>query len=255
MQHLRASAIRAGRRCLSQQRISTGSQYIPQLPKPVAGWPSFWVIRKEVEEFLYPLYARGWGVGFYARTNYSSRHDRYVAHLNTDYAFANYSCASQFLADLAVTADEEKHHPSLLFLRNSKRPTLSIYLHTDSALRPRWHEEDPNASPPLSRRVPGITRRDLRFAILLEQLYDQYYHQGRALELRGQILKRYFARPTWEFLVARFIRSSLSLLPATKREEQREHLLQVLAHTGKEDVDLASITNDPDETESTECPA
>jgi hypothetical protein len=62
----------------NDERISTGSQYIPQLPKAVDAYPTFWVIRKEVEEFLYPLYARGWGVGFYARRHYTARNVRSI---------------------------------------------------------------------------------------------------------------------------------------------------------------------------------
>jgi hypothetical protein len=95
---------------------------------------------------------------------------------------------------------------------------------TDTALRPRWNEEDPDADPPLPRRVPGITRRDLRFAVLLEQLYDRYFEDGRALEPRGQTLKDIFNRPTWEYFISRLVRSSLSMKPMTLKEEWAQPL-------------------------------
>ncbi|KAF9443095.1 hypothetical protein P691DRAFT_764605 [Macrolepiota fuliginosa MF-IS2] len=202
---------------------------LPGLPPPVKGWPSFWTIRKEVEDYLYPLYARGWGIDFLPRKYHSSPNDRYVAHLATEYIFANFNCASQFIADLSALAKEEKHHPCRFSLQNDKRPTLSLHVLTDSALRPRWNEEDPDLDPPLSRRVPGITRRDLRFAILLEQLYDQYYKDGRALEPRGQKLKHIYHRPTWEYLVSRFVRSSLALVPSPSSLSEREKLLELFS--------------------------
>jgi hypothetical protein len=60
---------------------------------------------------------------------------------------------------------------------SSTQQTLKLFLHTNSALHPAGRKKIP-----MQARVPGITRRDLRLAILLEQSYDQYYHDGRALE-------------------------------------------------------------------------
>ena len=104
-----------------------------------------------------------------------------------------------------------KHHPSTFTLHNHGRsPQLTLYIQTIQAFRPRWNEENPSADPPLSRRVPGITRRDLRFAILLEQLYDTFLHLGKATQTRGTLLQHHFDQPTWEYLLARFIKSSLN---------------------------------------------
>lgn len=104
-----------------------------------------------------------------------------------------------------------KHHPSTFTLRNNSRsPLLTLYVQTHQAFRPRWNQEDPSADPPLSRRVPGITRRDLRFAILVEQLYDTYFLSGRATQRRGISLKHHFDRPSWQHLLTRFIKSSLN---------------------------------------------
>ena len=104
-----------------------------------------------------------------------------------------------------------KHHPSTFTLHNHGRsPQLTLYTQTIQAFRPRWNEENPSADPPLSRRVPGITRRDLRFAILLEQLYDTFLHLGKATQTRGTLLEHHFDQPTWDYLLARFIKSSLN---------------------------------------------
>ncbi|KAF5344645.1 hypothetical protein D9756_011230 [Leucocoprinus leucothites] len=206
---------------------------LPELPPPVQGWPTFWIHSKDAQEYLYPLYFRGWGVRFLPRKYYASHSDRYTAHLTTDFTLCNYNCASKFIKDLNSICETEKHHPSSFSLLNAagQRPVLSLYVQTHTALRPRWNEEDPSADPPLSRRVPGITRRDLRFALLVERLYDSYHRSGKALEMRGRKVKAYWERPTWEHLLSRFIRNSLND-PIVKVEDEREQLYQLLAASG-----------------------
>jgi len=41
---------------------------------------------------------------------------------------------------------------------------LTLYVQTHHAFHPCWNQQDPSSSTPLSRRVPGITCRDLAFA-------------------------------------------------------------------------------------------
>jgi len=48
----------------------------------------------------------------------------------------------------------------------------SPYVQTVQAFRLRCNQEYPSANPPLSRHTPEIMCGDLRFAILLEQLYN-----------------------------------------------------------------------------------
>jgi len=103
-----------------------------------------------------------------------------------------------------------KHHPSTLNLRSGRSTILTLYVQTHRAFRPRWNQEDPSASPPLSRHVPGITCRDLRFALLLEQPYDTFLHSGRVTETRGTLLRQPFDQPIWSHLLTRLIRSSLN---------------------------------------------
>ena len=110
-----------------------------------------------------------------------------------------------------------------MILRSGRSPILTLYVQTHYALRPRWNQEDPSASPPLSRRVPGITCRDLRFVISLEQLYDTFLHSGRATETRGTLLRQPFDQPTWNHLLTRFIRSSLNRDPPGGRLEGAIH--------------------------------
>lgn len=42
------------------------SQFLPTPPAPVEGEP-IWITKEEAEEYLYPLYALGWGIKFYPR--------------------------------------------------------------------------------------------------------------------------------------------------------------------------------------------
>ncbi|KAJ3561101.1 hypothetical protein NP233_g10404 [Leucocoprinus birnbaumii] len=212
---------------------------LPELPPPVKGWPTFWIHAKDADTYLYPLYSRGWGVRFLPRKYYKPHNDRYVAHLTTDFTLCNYNCASQFLSDITSICQEEKHHLSSFSLLNAagQRPVLTVFIQTHTAMRPRWNEEDPSADPPLSRRVPGITRRDMRLALRIEKLYDAYQHSGKALDIRGRKIRQTWETPKWEYLISRFIRNTLND-PITSPEEENEKLYQVIAASSdKEAVD------------------
>jgi len=99
-----------------------------------------------------------------------------------------------------------KHHPFTLILRSDQSPILTLYVQTHYAFLPRWNQEDPSTGPSLSRRVPAITCRDLRFAIFLGQLYDTFLHSGRVTETRGNLLRQPFDQPAWNHLLTHFIR-------------------------------------------------
>ena len=126
--------------------------------------------------------------------------NRYVAHLVTDFTFTKYSCAAQFINDISSICRihmfnfsfhlnlciHSKYHSSTFTLHNHGRPLqLTLYLQTIQAFCPRWNQEDSSAIPLLSCCVPGITHRDLCFAILFEQLYNTFLYCGKATQTRG----------------------------------------------------------------------
>ena len=69
---------------------------------------------------------------------------------------------------------------------------------TDSAIRPVWDK-------PVGRKIPGITQRDIRLAVLLEGLYSDA--SGHVTERRS--IRHPHRRPPWERLLQNFWKFSL----------------------------------------------
>jgi len=79
-----------------------------------------------------------------------------------------------FVNGIAEISREEKHHARILLeYRN-----VVIFTHTHSAYA--FHRL-PNGRYE-SRKVPGLTRRDIRFAMKIEELHEKFKTQGRVLE-------------------------------------------------------------------------
>lgn len=58
--------------------------------------------------------------------------------------------------------------------------------------------------------MPGITRRDLRFAILVEKLFVEYQRDGRGTAGPSEMCRQ-MDRPTWSRLGARYVRYSIGM--------------------------------------------
>ncbi|KAK2464351.1 hypothetical protein APHAL10511_003808 [Amanita phalloides] len=129
--------------------------------------------------------------------------ERYTMLLSARYRFKDYNSAVSFFLRLARLAKTENHHPSV-HIANGSPVTVTVTSQTDSARRPTWVEEQlssstpepapspiptasspapstPESSPPTAapqplsspapRKIPGITLRDVRLAILTETIY------------------------------------------------------------------------------------
>ncbi|KAH7913284.1 hypothetical protein BJ138DRAFT_1146542 [Hygrophoropsis aurantiaca] len=107
----------------------------------------------------------------------------------------------EFVNDIAVISKAERHHGRTLI--NFK--LVSLFLHTHSA---HIDHGVPGEKQKL-RQVPGLTHRDIRLALKIEKLHQQYIEDGRAAPYIGQkdgmlrrnqslhVLKRRYGSDGW----------------------------------------------------------
>lgn len=171
---------KAYRRCGSTDASSR--RYSPRtlLPDPVSGWPTPWITAEDFERYMCVLYDSGWGIRFSsAHSKPTKSHpSRVVPELLKTYHFANVEFAAKFAEDLKELMTAENVRPCTKILYELTKPTshslifiqhhcvlhventqLTIYTHTHSA-RPAL----------ASKNAPGITLRDVRFAMLADLL-------------------------------------------------------------------------------------
>ncbi|KAJ7178710.1 hypothetical protein C8R43DRAFT_1118080 [Mycena crocata] len=159
-----------------------------RIPSKVQGWPTPWITEEEATDYLFPLYSEGW----YISAVKSELHNARAAGLSRLFIFPSNKPAAAFIRDVFVLADTENHHPYSLSLTNTtKRSTVDMCTTTHSALRPAWNAEDS----PDTRKLEGLTLRDLRFAALVSSLPT---YPGKPSEEFGPSP----VRPTWEDLNA-----------------------------------------------------
>ncbi|KAF9501694.1 hypothetical protein BDN71DRAFT_1500725 [Pleurotus eryngii] len=141
---------------------SASRQYPPLntlLPDRVSGWPTPWITAEDFERYMGVLNGNGWGIRFSsAHSKPSKSHpSRVVPELLKTYHFGSDECVVKFVEDLKELMSEENHH-CILRVANTQ---VTIYTHTHSA-RPALG----------SKNAPGITLRDVRFAILVDSLHS-----------------------------------------------------------------------------------
>ncbi|KAF8659694.1 hypothetical protein AX16_001797 [Volvariella volvacea WC 439] len=149
---------------------------IPDVPH-VTGYPTRWITESEFEQYLRPLYDLGWGVEFRRRMpekgKPSSSQHVIAGRVVTEFTFPDYLTAVGFLNEVVGIATKEDHHPNIT-IANRRHPIIRISSQTDSAYRPVWENEFPQP-PRTERKHPGITRRDLRLAALIDAHYAAKY--------------------------------------------------------------------------------
>ncbi|KAF4598066.1 hypothetical protein EYR38_006460 [Pleurotus pulmonarius] len=128
------------------------------LPDPVSGWPTPWITAEDIERYMCVLNENGWDIRFSAAHSKptKSHPSRVVPELFKTYHFANVEFAAKFAEDVKELMTEENHH-CVLHVADTQ---LTIYTHTHSA-RPALG----------SKNAPGITLRDVRFAMLVDLLH------------------------------------------------------------------------------------
>ncbi|KAG0700827.1 hypothetical protein DFH29DRAFT_929875 [Suillus ampliporus] len=145
-------------------------QNLPEIP-PFPARPTLHISPEDVTTYIQPLISRQWKVN---RVSKGLGEDE-VLSLNRRYEFKGFNDVMDFVQGVADISREEKHHARIVI----EYSTVVIFTHTHSAytfhrLANGKHE---------SKKVPGLTRRDIRFAIRIEELHETFKARGRALQV------------------------------------------------------------------------
>ncbi|KAH7923149.1 hypothetical protein BV22DRAFT_605137 [Leucogyrophana mollusca] len=140
---------------------------LPPLP-PRQGKNTPHIYRSDIETYLHPLISHRWTIGHV----HKGQGIREILSLNKHFEFSSFAAAMEFVNGVAAISESERHHARTLI----EYKTVVTFLHTHSA-----HIDFgiPGGKPNL-RKVPGLTRRDIRLAIKIEQLHDEFMADGRA---------------------------------------------------------------------------
>ncbi|KAF9010753.1 hypothetical protein BDQ17DRAFT_1421095 [Cyathus striatus] len=182
---------------VEQTRLSALSPPPPQSQ----GWPTPWITKELADEYFPPLFNRGWKIEFIEdRANLPKRR---TAFMHRTITFRRYSSALKFMDHLRRLSRTEKHHASLVTIKSAGYKThVSLFLQTHSAVPPSWlattdtvetggEEHDDITSAAVHEEVQqdtlaGITSRDVRYAVLLEEALQCDPLDAEIVNLEGE---------------------------------------------------------------------
>ncbi|KIJ49691.1 hypothetical protein M422DRAFT_246762 [Sphaerobolus stellatus SS14] len=153
--------------------LPTPAVELPTSPK----YPCPFITEADLERYLKPLYSTGWGISVVSAVLAPAKGKPVPAatQLSKRISFPNADIANVFIEDAkSLIVQAENHHP---VWDKETAKSLNVHVHTHSAIAPenRRNVEDTMDFP---RTRPGITHRDIRFALLLDSLLKDYiYHR------------------------------------------------------------------------------
>ncbi|KAF8444841.1 hypothetical protein L210DRAFT_959612 [Boletus edulis BED1] len=147
-------------------------KFVPELPE-VARIPTkkriFHLDHEDFETHVRPLLSCHWHVGRIGNVV----DDLQVLSLNKLFSFKNFRSAVEFFDALAAIQDEEDHHARVTV----DYAHVYVSTHTHVAYQ-RISDADSDGKP---IKVPGLTVRDIRFAVKVEKLHEGFLADGRAV--------------------------------------------------------------------------
>ncbi|TFL04570.1 hypothetical protein BDV98DRAFT_590358 [Pterulicium gracile] len=147
-----------------------------EAPPPVKGWPTPWLTQDEFNHYMLPLYEHNWRTTIETQKQIQAEGTQSTHALGTflekTFAFDDSRSCFAALQSIHELCEKEKHHCEWTGggrLDGKNAVTIPVCTHT--AMRPEWPEDGSGSqiAPARGRKVPGITLRDVRFAILLDQ--------------------------------------------------------------------------------------
>ncbi|KAF9241850.1 hypothetical protein BU15DRAFT_10342, partial [Melanogaster broomeanus] len=141
---------------------------LPEIP-PVLNRRTMHINHQDLETHIRPLLSCHWHVGRVG----GGVHGLEVLSINKLFSFKNFRSAVEFFDALADIQDEEDHHGRI----NVEYSKVYISVHTHVAFNPISSVTDD--SKPI--KVPGLTNRDIRFAVRVEKLHQQFLEDQRAV--------------------------------------------------------------------------
>ncbi|KAJ7883252.1 hypothetical protein B0H13DRAFT_2046961 [Mycena leptocephala] len=157
----------------------------PPLALPFASVQS--ITEAEIDRYVAPLYQRKWLIftempNLILTDDALERSARTVPMLGKKFWFLRGRAATNFLADVVDFARQEKHEPRITMLLGRVKQHVLVRMHTTRTLGDTEELSGTNVT-------PGLSVRDLRLAILLENHFqDKYVASRQALPLPPLLL-------------------------------------------------------------------
>ncbi|KZT73564.1 hypothetical protein DAEQUDRAFT_662081 [Daedalea quercina L-15889] len=172
-----------------------GLKPLPSLPE-APKYPCPYLTEQEIAMYLQPLYEQGWFIGSseFMKDKRLGREVEYAPQLVKIFRFSpthpeHREALLAFMESVSQMQTAENHHCNVLVDGES----VQIRTHTHSARPlPNTNEENP-------RERPGITLRDVRLAILVEQLFHDHLRNDAALWRSQKTVVKSFVRPPTPF--------------------------------------------------------
>ncbi|KAG1777788.1 hypothetical protein EV702DRAFT_223812 [Suillus placidus] len=142
---------------------------LPEIP-PLPSRPILHISLEDVTTYIQPLVSRQWKVGHVC----TGVGEDEILSLDRHYKFKGFNDVMDFVQGVADISRAEKHHARIVIEYN----TVDIFSHTHSAYT--FHRV--GKGKPESKKVPGLTRRDIRFAIKIEELHETFKERGRTMQ-------------------------------------------------------------------------
>ncbi|KAF8208248.1 hypothetical protein K438DRAFT_1813675 [Mycena galopus ATCC 62051] len=160
----------------------------PRLPLALPFASVHSITQADIDRYVVPLYERNWLIftempNMILTGDTLERNARTVSLLGKKFGFLRGRAATSFLADVVELARQEEHEPRItMFLGRSKQHVL-LRMHTSRTLSDAQGFSEQHVS-------PGLSARDLRLAILLENHYQaKYVASKQALPLRALLFR------------------------------------------------------------------
>ncbi|KAF8840707.1 hypothetical protein BDN67DRAFT_1011244 [Paxillus ammoniavirescens] len=157
--------IARSKKSLEIQKIALELPEIPRAPNR----RTLHIKHEDLETHVRPLLSCHWHVGHVG----SGVHGLEVLSINKLYNFKDFRSAVEFFNALADIQDEEDHHARVIVDYSN----IYISVHTHVAFQPI--SSATGESKPI--KVPGLTNRDVRFAIKSEKLHQKFLEDQRAV--------------------------------------------------------------------------
>ncbi|KAG2154356.1 uncharacterized protein EDB93DRAFT_154819 [Suillus bovinus] len=142
---------------------------LPEIP-PFPTIPTLHISLGDVTTYIQPLVSHQWTIGHVS----TGVGENEILSLEKRYKFKGFDDVMDFVQGVADISRTENHHARIVI----EYSTVDISTHTHSAYA--FHRV--GEGKPESKKVPGLTRRDVRFAIKIDELHETFKEQGRTVQ-------------------------------------------------------------------------
>ncbi|KAI0256066.1 hypothetical protein BJV78DRAFT_1278634 [Lactifluus subvellereus] len=136
---------------------------LPTPPPPPKGIPPT-ISTRDIEEYVQPLYARGWGLAPILPNGNG------IAVLRKRFDFASAEALQAFLADLREYEEKKQHHAKTNVFEDQHQHAVLVSTWTHVARKP---SDDAKGGDKDGVKTQGVTARDIRLAYALEELVER----------------------------------------------------------------------------------